>query len=109
MTAILEAESSLTERYQTTVPESVRRVLRLDKRDKIRYTILPDGDVVLSRAAPVEEEDPVMGRFLNFIAHDMANHPERLTVIDVGLAGRIQTLVEDVKINLDARLSAEDE
>ena len=29
MVAILEAESTLTERYQTTVPESVRRALRL--------------------------------------------------------------------------------
>ena len=40
---------SLTDRYQTTVPETVRRALRLGKRDKIHYTIRPDGEVVLSR------------------------------------------------------------
>jgi bifunctional DNA-binding transcriptional regulator/antitoxin component of YhaV-PrlF toxin-antitoxin module len=41
MPATLEAESTLTDRYQTTVPETVRRALRLGKRDKMRYTIRP--------------------------------------------------------------------
>ena len=109
MAAILEAESTLTERYQTTVPEAVRRALRLGKRDKIRFTIRPDGDVVLTRAVVPTSEDPVMGRFLNFLAHDMATHPERLAAIDAGLAQRIQFLVGDLKVDLDAALSADDE
>ncbi len=50
MRATLEVESTLTDRYQTTVPETVRRVLRLGKRDKIHYTIRPNGEVVLTRA-----------------------------------------------------------
>ena len=109
MPAILEAESTLTERYQTTVPESVRRALRLGKRDKIRFTIRPDGDVVLTRALQTEGEDPVMGHFLNFLAHDIATHPERLRSIDANLAHRIQSLVGDSEIDLNAPLSAEDE
>ena len=40
MPATLEVESTLTDRYQTTVPETVHRALRLSQRDKIRYTIL---------------------------------------------------------------------
>lgn len=109
MVAILEVESKLTERYQTTVPQSVRRALRLGKRDKIRFTIRPDGDVVLTRALQTEGEDPVMGHFLNFLAHDIATHPERLRSIDVSLAHRIQALVGNSEIDLDAPLSAEDE
>ena len=109
MAAILEAESTLTERYQTTVPETVRRALRLGKRDKIRFTIRPDGDVVLTRAVATTNEDPVMGHFLNFLAHDMATHPERLASIDAGLVQRIQFLVGDLEVDLDAALSAEDE
>ncbi|MEY4515804.1 MAG: prlF antitoxin for toxin YhaV toxin, partial [Pseudomonadota bacterium] len=35
----LQATSTLTDRYQTTVPESVRRALKLCKRDKICYRI----------------------------------------------------------------------
>ena len=109
MPAILEAESTLTERYQTTVPETVRRVLRLGKRDKIRFTIRPDGDVVLTRAAETTSEDPVMGHFLNFLAHDMTTHPNRLAAIDTGLVQRIKALVGDLEVDLDATLSAQDE
>ena len=50
MPAILEVESTLTDRYQTTVPETVRRALSLGKRDKIHYTIRSSGEVVLTRA-----------------------------------------------------------
>lgn len=109
MDTIFQVESSLTERYQTTVPESVRRTLRLGKRDKIRYTIRPDGDVVMSRVDVSEEEDPVMGQFLSFLARDIASHPERLASIDAGLARRIESLVGGVKIDLDAPLSEDDE
>jgi len=50
MAATLEVESTLTDRYQTTVPETVRRALKLGKRDKIHYAIRPSGEVVLTRA-----------------------------------------------------------
>ena len=36
----LETESTLTERFQTTVPSSVRKALRLGKKDKIKYFLL---------------------------------------------------------------------
>ena len=49
MPATQQVESTLTDRYQTTVPETVRRALRLGKRDKIHYTIRSDGEVVLTR------------------------------------------------------------
>ena len=72
MAAILEVESTLTDRYQTTVPETVRRALQLGKRDKIHYTIRPGGEVVLTRAESTEEDDPVLGAFLGFLSRDIA-------------------------------------
>lgn len=105
----LEAESTLTDRYQTTVPEPVRRALRLGKRDRIHYTIRADGEVVLSRAAPVAEDDPVIGEFLAFLARDAAGHPDRLRAVDPGLVRRARALVRGVRIDLDAPLSADDE
>lgn len=50
MAATLEVESTLTDRYQTTVSETARRALKLGKRDKIHYTIRASGEVVLTRA-----------------------------------------------------------
>jgi antitoxin PrlF len=109
MPATLEAESTLTDRYQTTVPETVRRALRLSKRDKIHYTIRPGGEVVLTRAAPSGGDDPALMPFLGFLARDITEHPERLQAVDAGLAQRIQSLVGGVKVDLDTPLSADDE
>ncbi|MBF0425049.1 MAG: type II toxin-antitoxin system PrlF family antitoxin [Magnetococcales bacterium] len=105
----LEAESTLTDRYQTTVPETVRRVLRLGKRDKIHYTIRPNGEVVLSRAELSPEEDPILGKFLDFLARDMATHPEHLQAVDSSLAERIRALVGPIEVDLDVPLRPEDE
>jgi antitoxin PrlF len=109
MPANLEAESTLTDRYQTTVPEPIRRALRLGKRDKIRYSIRPDGEVVLTRAETTEEADPALDAFLGFLTQDITQHPEHLLALDTGLVQRIQSLVGDLAVDLDAPLSADDE
>ena len=109
MPATMQVESTLTDRYQTTVPETVRRALRLGKRDKIHYTIRPDGEVVLSRVAAGESDDPALAPFLGFLARDLADHPERLQSVDAGLARRIQALVGGVEVDLGGPLSADDE
>lgn len=109
MPPIFEVESTLTDRYQTTVPETVRRALRLGKRDRIHYTIRPDGEVVLTRADGVAGDDPVLGTFLGFLARDIAKHPQRLTLLDARLAQQLQALVGSIDIDLDAALSADDE
>ncbi|MEI8034519.1 MAG: type II toxin-antitoxin system PrlF family antitoxin [Betaproteobacteria bacterium] len=109
MAVILEVESTLTDRYQTTVPETVRRALRLGKRDKIHYAIHPGGEVVLSRVEITEEDDPVLGRFLGFLSRDIANHPKRLQTVDASFVQRIHSLVGGLEVDLDAALSADDE
>jgi len=109
MPATLEVESTLTDRYQTTVPETVRRALRLGKRDKIHYTIRPGGEVVLTRAEASERDDPVLGQFLGFLARDIASNPERLQTIDASLVQRLQSLTDGIEVDLDAALSADDE
>ena len=109
MAVTLEVESTLTDRYQTTVPETVRRALRLGKRDKIHYTIRPGGEVVLTRVQATDVDDPVLGQFLGFLARDLASHPERLQAIDSTFVQRIQSLTGGIEIDLDAPLSADDE
>lgn len=109
MPPTLELESTLTDRYQTTVPETVRRALGLGKRDKLQYIIRPGGEVVLRRVGAREAADPVLDQFLGFLARDMASHPQRLKAVDAGLVQRIRALVGAVKVDLDAALPAGDE
>ncbi len=108
MPATLEAESTLTDRYQTTVPETVRRVLHLGKRDKIHYTIRPSGEVLLTRADLSERDDPVLGQFLTFLASDITSHPEHLQAIDASLVERIRSLVGNIEVDLDAELPSDE-
>ncbi len=109
MPATLEAESTLTDRYQTTLPETERRALRLHKRDKIQYVIRPSGEVVLTRASDNESDDPVLGQFLGFLAHDIATHPGHLQLVSSDFVQRVQSLVGEMDVDLNTPLSADDE
>jgi antitoxin PrlF len=107
-TSALCSESTLTDRYQTTIPDPVRKALGLKKRDKINYTIQADGQVVISRAKQ-SDSDPVLEQFLYFIAQDIEKNPQSLQAISVELFNHIQSLVAGAEIDLDAPLSDEDE
>lgn len=106
MGKILHSQSTLTDRYQTTIPEPVRHALHLGKRDKIGYVIDANGNVMLSR---VDEDDPVLGEFLSFLANDIKKHPEHVKSINSALFSRAKSLVSDIKLDLDAPLSEKDE
>ena len=107
---LLVSESTLTDRYETTVPNAVRKALRLNKREKIRYTIQPDGSVLLSRADQ-DETDLALGSFLTFLANDIQQNPQRLKAVTPELISRIQDLVGniDIDIDIDAPLDEKDE
>lgn len=107
MTSVLEAESRLTDRYQTTVPASVRKALSLKKRDRLRFVVQPDGQVVLTRVVEGDSDDPVLGRFLDFLAADLAKNPERLQALDAEFAERMDELVGDMDVDLDGPLADE--
>jgi antitoxin PrlF len=112
MTAVptlIAAASTLTDRYQTTVPEPVRKALGLSKRDTIHYAIRADGAVVLTRAQPAEEADPALEPFLRLLAQDITTHPQRLRSLDAGLQQHLQELTQGLKVDLNAPLSADDE
>ena len=107
---IEEVESALTDRYQTTVPQPVRRALGLRKRDRICYAIRANGEVVMQRLCPEPvEDDPALAPFLALLQEDIAAHPERLLHITANLAGRLQELVGGIEVNLDAPLPDDDD
>ncbi len=102
------SESTLTDRYQTTIPDPIRKALGLNKRDKICYTIEADGRVVISRADQTER-DPIIGKFLNFLAQDIEKNPQHIKSLSIDLVNHVQSLVTDVDLDLDAPLLDEDE
>jgi antitoxin PrlF len=106
MGKILQAKSTLTNRYQTTIPEAIRKSLHLNKRDKITYTIEENGKVSLSRA---DENDPILSQFLSYIVNDIKNNPTHVYPITPVLMKRAQSLVAEIDIDLDAPLDNEDE
>ena len=109
MSATLKAESTLTDRYQTTVPGTVRRALQLRKRDKIKYIIRTGGEVVLTRASTGDHDDPVLNQLLDFLAQDIAANPERLQTVSDSLAHRLESLVGSIDVDLNAPQSEKDE
>jgi antitoxin PrlF len=107
-----ELESSLTDRYQTTVPARIRKLLGLNKRDKLEWILDESGGIRVSKKEYPETEhfDPVFDQWLDFLEKDMLEHPERLIPLDdkwyedmvfefsgervVGIPGFPQTLAE---------------
>ena len=64
---------------------------------------------VMNHAEASDGDDPVLSQFLDFLARDIANHPERLPAVDAGLVQRLHSLVDAIEVNLDATLPADDE
>ncbi|GAC17499.1 hypothetical protein GARC_0518 [Paraglaciecola arctica BSs20135] len=90
------------------MPSSVRQALHLEKKDKIKYAIQSDGSVVISRAAS-QQNDPIIGEFLAFIARDMLANPGKVEPLSASMRESVDALVQGVEIDLDAPLLDEDE
>jgi len=108
MTAVLNEQSRLTDRYQTTIPKGVRTSLGLKKGDRIGYVVERSGRVYLEPDRP-NEDDPALGGFLDLLEADIAANPDKLAAFSGGLRDRMQALVGDVEVDLDAPLSPNDE
>ena len=102
---ILEVPATLTARGQTTVPAAIRKMLALGKRDQVVFRGLADGTVVIAKKRPgTDDGDPVIGKFLEFLARDMAREPARIRPAPKSLLSRGKALVKGVEVDLDAAL-----
>jgi antitoxin PrlF len=102
---ILEIPATITDRGQTTVPAAIRKMLALGKRDQVVFRGLADGTVVISKKeARTEGDDPVIGKFLEFLARDMTDERGRIRPMPRSLLARGKALVKGVKVDLDAAL-----
>lgn len=105
--AVLDADSTLSDRYQTTVPKLILQALALRQWEKIHYQFQATGEVAISRSDVVLEEGPMLVIFLAFVARDMATRPKRIQMIDGALMKRARALVAGMQVGLDAPLSTD--
>jgi antitoxin PrlF len=64
-------------------------MLGLGKRDQVVFRGLADGTVVIAkRETRAADDDPVIGKFLEFLARDMTNEPARIRPVPMSLVLR---------------------
>jgi antitoxin PrlF len=91
----ISAESTLTDRYQTTIPELVRKALGLGKRDKLEFLLDETGAVRIKKAERSEEHsDPALSGFLNLLAKDIDENPQNLRELDYAYFERWRKLLD---------------
>jgi len=108
MAALLKEESTITAKGQTTIPKSVRQALGVDYGGRISFRVDDQRRVYVEKATAVESEDPVVERFLAFLAQDMAKHPDASIVnLPAGLRDRIAALTDGIPVDLDAEIDGD--
>lgn len=100
----LRAKSRLTERSQTTIPAAIRDALNLQPGETIEYSLLADGNVIISRQTD-SQENPIVSQFLNFLEKDMKENPRHIYPVPVALWNKINELTAGIDIDLDAPLT----
>lgn len=95
--------SSVTDRFQTTIPKGVRDALGIRRGDSIAYELRGET-VLLKRQSREDEADPALIGFLDLLERDIAARPERLRPVPDALVERARGLVRDVEVDLDAPL-----
>ena len=103
----IQATSTLTDRYQTTIPDTVRKALGLTKRDQLLYTVLPNGEIRVQKADTVND-DVALNAFLQLLEKDIMENPQKLTPLTRERLAYWRSLGDGNEINLDAPLVDED-
>ena len=103
--AKLLGRSTLTDRYQTTIPAFVRKELGLTKRDHIEFLKSEDGSILLRKAeADGQEFSPGLLAWLELISRDHEQHPEQIVPLPEELFDRANQLVAHLDLDIDLPL-----
>lgn len=102
---VLEEISTITAKGQTTVPKAIRKVLGVGAGDQIAFRVEGQHVTVVPVGAP--HEDPVIGKFLDFISKDIEQHPDSVKPLSKEFAARMASLVKGKKLDLDEPIDGE--
>ena len=93
--------SKITSRSQTTLPAGVRAALGLQPGERIAYIVQGDEVKLVNASAMDEAADPVLNRFLEFLASDMAGSTDRVAPFPASLLQRARNLTAGIEIDHD--------
>lgn len=99
---VLEEVSTITAKGQTTVPKAVRKLLGIEPGDKIAFHV--DGRQVTLALVEAAHEDPVVSKFLAFIAKDIERRPEAVKPLSREFAKRMASLSKGKPVDLEAAI-----
>lgn len=71
---VLKKISTITSKGQTTVPKAARQILGIDYGGEIAFRV--ENGTVTVHAVETKHEDPVVERFLWFLARDIEKRPD---------------------------------
>ncbi|PDS76112.1 type II toxin-antitoxin system PrlF family antitoxin [Rhizobium sp. L43] len=107
MAALREEESTITAKGQTTIPKAVRQALGVDYGGRITFLVDDQHRVYVEKVAE-EGSDPVVDRFLAFLAQDMAKNPgTSILALPSTLRDRIAALTGTLDVDLDAEIDGD--
>ena len=104
------AKSTLTDRFQTTIPTFVRNELGLEKRDSIEFLKSDEGYIVLRKAEPKPDDlefSPQLLAWLDFIAKDHNQRPEQIKPFTPQMRDKAYAMTRGADIDLNSALPAE--
>ena len=94
--------SKVTSRSQTTLPNGVRKALRLQPgEDTLEWEIRGQEAIARRAATGAEEEDPALEPFLELLERDIVTHPERLRGMPENLYRRLLAVTEGMDVGPD--------
>lgn len=96
------AHSQIAADGTITIPEPVLQYLGLKAGDEIAY-VIDDTGVRLMRpeAAAEEDRDPAILAYLDFLAKDVKEHPERLLLLTPEFQQELAALTEGIEGDWD--------
>lgn len=100
----LTASSTLTSRFQTTIPELVRKTLGLGKQDKLEYVISEKGVVTIKKSEASGNTDPALLPFLSLLERDIRENPQSIRTISAQELSKTEQLLAGVEVDLDEPL-----
>ena|SRR5690348_12279524 len=95
--------SKVTARAQTTLPSAVRKVLGLETGEELGY-IIEGNSVRLVNASILDHDDPALSAFLEFLARDLQENPERVTAFPPSLLKRAMAVATGVETDHESEI-----